>query len=112
MLTQVSDGIIAPGYDPEALAILEKKKGGKYCVLQMDADYEPPAMETRTLYGLQLEQMRNNAVINSEMFTNIVSNHKTVSTCVCILVKITREKQMVAQCLGDIRVLRWYRLKW
>ena len=51
MLTQVSDGIIAPGYDPEALAILEKKKGGKYCVLQMDADYEPPAMETRTLYG-------------------------------------------------------------
>lgn len=64
----------------EALAILEKKKGGKYCVLQMDPEYEPPAMETRTLYGLQLEQMRNNCVINSEMFTNIVSDHKTVST--------------------------------
>ena len=65
----------------------------------MDADYEPPAMETRTLYGLQLEQMRNNAVINSEMFTNIVSNHKTVSTCVCMLVKITSEKQWLLSVL-------------
>ena len=76
---QVSDGIVAPGYEPEALAILEKKKGGKYCVLQMDPNYQPPAIETRTLYGLQLMQRRNDCVINSDMFTNIVSNHKTVS---------------------------------
>ena len=75
----MSDGIIAPGYEPEALAILEKKKGGKYCVLQMDVDYEPAEMETKTIYGLQLMQKRNNCRINNEMFTNIVSNHKNVS---------------------------------
>jgi len=44
----------------------------------MDAEYEPPAMETRTLYGLQLQQLRNNAVINADTFSNIVSDHKTV----------------------------------
>ncbi|CAG2201077.1 purH [Mytilus edulis] len=73
---RVSDGIIAPGYLPEALDILKKKKGGNYCVLQMDSEYEPSEMETRTLFGLQMEQKRNDAVINSDLMKNVVSNRK------------------------------------
>ncbi|CAH1772657.1 unnamed protein product [Owenia fusiformis] len=70
---EVSDGIIAPSYGEEALAILKKKKGGKYCVLQMDTSYEPPEMETRTLFGLNMQQKHNDAVINPEIFTNVVT---------------------------------------
>ncbi|GFR79580.1 bifunctional purine biosynthesis protein PURH, partial [Elysia marginata] len=70
---EVSDGVIAPGYEPEALEILKKKKNGAYCLLQMDADYTPPEMERRTLFGLQMEQKRNDAVIDSSLFTNIVT---------------------------------------
>ncbi|XP_063422608.1 bifunctional purine biosynthesis protein ATIC-like [Mytilus trossulus] len=76
---EVSDGIIAPGYLPEALDILKKKKGGNYCVLQMDSEYEPSEMETRTLFGLQMEQKRNDAVINSDLMKNVVSNRKELT---------------------------------
>lgn len=69
---EVSDGVIAPDYDPEALEILRKKKGGKYLVLQIDESYEPPVMETRTLYGVQLQQRRNDAVIRPDTtFANV-----------------------------------------
>lgn len=73
---EVSDGVIAPGYSEDALAILMKKKGGKYCVLQMDPTYKPSEMETRTLFGLQMEQKRNDSVINKEMFANITTQKK------------------------------------
>ncbi|XP_013401967.1 bifunctional purine biosynthesis protein PURH-like [Lingula anatina] len=73
---EVSDGIIAPGYEEEALKILRKKKGGKYCILEMDATYEPTDMETRTLYGLKLEQKRNDTFIDQKLFSNIVSSKK------------------------------------
>lgn len=73
---EVSDGMIAPGYDQDALEILSKKKGGKYAILQIDASYDPPALEKRQVYGLTLEQRRNNAVIGPELFTNIVSKCK------------------------------------
>lgn len=76
---EVSDGIIAPGYLPEALEILKKKKGGNYCVLQMDPEYQAPLMETRTLFGLQMQQKRNDAVINTEMMKNVVSNRKELT---------------------------------
>ncbi|XP_022288230.2 bifunctional purine biosynthesis protein ATIC-like [Crassostrea virginica] len=76
---EVSDGIIAPGYLPEALEILKKKKGGNYCVLQIDPAYEPPAIETRTVFGLQLQQKRNDAVINSDMMKNIVTARKELT---------------------------------
>ncbi|KAI9810582.1 MAG: bifunctional phosphoribosylaminoimidazolecarboxamide formyltransferase/IMP cyclohydrolase [Phylliscum demangeonii] len=56
---EVSDGVIAPGYDPEALKILTQKKGGKYLVLQIDRDYEPGRTESRTVYGITLSQQRN-----------------------------------------------------
>ncbi|KAH9505444.1 hypothetical protein Btru_057306 [Bulinus truncatus] len=73
---EVSDGVVAPGYEPQALEILKQKKGGVYCVLQIDPSYCPADLETRTLFGLQLEQKRNDAVIDKELFTNIVSKRK------------------------------------
>jgi phosphoribosylaminoimidazolecarboxamide formyltransferase/IMP cyclohydrolase len=76
---EVSDGVIAPGYQKEALEILSKKKGGKYCVLQIDPNYEPSEMEMRTVYGLSLEQKRNNAAISVEDLKEIVSKDKHVS---------------------------------
>ncbi|GAA5922757.1 uncharacterized protein JCM15063_003416 [Sporobolomyces koalae] len=76
---EVSDGIIAPGYEPEALDILRKKKGGKYCVLQMDASYVPSLTETRQVYGVSLEQRRNDAKIEASTFSNIVSKNKDLS---------------------------------
>ncbi|KAK5122494.1 bifunctional phosphoribosylaminoimidazolecarboxamide formyltransferase/IMP cyclohydrolase [Meristemomyces frigidus] len=60
---EVSDGVIAPGYQPEALEILSKKKGGKYLVLQMDKSYTPPTTESRTVFGVNMTQHRNDALI-------------------------------------------------
>ncbi len=75
---EVSDGVIAPDYEPEALALLKQKKGGRYTILQIDPRYEPPAMEARTVFGLTLEQRRNDAHINRNVLTNIVSSSKTL----------------------------------
>ncbi|TFK51990.1 bifunctional purine biosynthesis protein ade10 [Heliocybe sulcata] len=76
---EVSDGIIAPGYAPEALDVLSKKKGGKYCVLQMDPAYTPPTTETRQVYGISLQQKRNDAKIDASLFSNIVTQNKELS---------------------------------
>lgn len=70
---EVSDGVIAPGYEQEALDLLLPKKGGKYCVLQMDPDYVPAARESRQVYGVTLEQRRNDLKITPEMFTDCVT---------------------------------------
>ena len=71
---EVSDGVIAPAYSKEALEILSKKKGGKYLIIQVDEAYEPPAIETRSVYGVQLQQHRNNVKISpKESFNSIVS---------------------------------------
>ncbi|XP_022423327.1 bifunctional purine biosynthesis protein PURH isoform X2 [Delphinapterus leucas] len=75
---EVSDGIIAPGYEDEALKLLSKKKNGNYCVLQMDQSYSPDENEVRTLFGLRLSQKRNNSVINRSLFSNIVTKNKDV----------------------------------
>ncbi|XP_075994640.1 bifunctional purine biosynthesis protein ATIC [Genypterus blacodes] len=71
---EVSDGIIAPGYDEAALKILSKKKNGNYCVLQMDPDYEPDEVEVRVLFGLRLKQKRNTTLVDKEFFSNVVSS--------------------------------------
>ncbi|XP_043931658.1 bifunctional purine biosynthesis protein ATIC [Protopterus annectens] len=73
---EVSDGIVAPGYEEEALKILSKKKNGSYCVLQMDPEYVPNEMEVRVLFGLHLMQKRNNAVIDASLFSNIATKCK------------------------------------
>ncbi|CAH7688975.1 cytidine deaminase-like protein [Phakopsora pachyrhizi] len=73
---EVSDGVVAPGYEPEALGILRKKKGGKYCVLQMDPSFQPDLTEKRQVYGITLEQRRNDMKITSELFKNPVTELK------------------------------------
>ncbi|XP_005185063.2 bifunctional purine biosynthesis protein ATIC [Musca domestica] len=73
---EVSDGIIAPGYEPAALEILKKKKNGAYCILKMDPNYEPSALERKTIFGLTLEQKRNDAVIDPSLFSNVVTKQK------------------------------------
>ncbi|XP_067143246.1 bifunctional purine biosynthesis protein ATIC isoform X1 [Centruroides vittatus] len=77
---EVSDGIIAPDYTPAAFEILKKKKGGAYCMLKMDLAYEPAVMESKVLFGLTLEQKRNDALINKDLFDtkNIVSENKNL----------------------------------
>lgn len=75
---EVSDGIIAPGYSQEALDVLGKKKGGKYCVLQIDPNYKPAEIETRQVYGIHMQQKRNDAKIDAELFKNIVTKNKEV----------------------------------
>jgi phosphoribosylaminoimidazolecarboxamide formyltransferase/IMP cyclohydrolase len=70
---EVSDGVIAPGYEPAALEILKKKKGGRYLVLQMDPEFEPSKTETRTVYGVNLTQGRNDVKISPESFKNIIT---------------------------------------
>ncbi|XP_035438411.2 bifunctional purine biosynthesis protein ATIC [Spodoptera frugiperda] len=75
---EVSDGIVAPGYTPEALEILKKKKGGSYCVLQMDPSYEPDLMEQKTIFGLTLEQRRNDAKITADLFKNVVTKNNVL----------------------------------
>ncbi|KAA1468952.1 bifunctional purine biosynthesis protein ade10 [Dentipellis sp. KUC8613] len=75
---EVSDGVIAPGYSAEALEVLSKKKGGKYCVLEIDPNYVPADIETRQVYGVYLEQKRNDAKIDAKLFTNIVTKNKNL----------------------------------
>ncbi|XP_072434714.1 bifunctional purine biosynthesis protein ATIC [Chiloscyllium punctatum] len=73
---EVSDGIITPGYKQEALDILSKKKNGNYCILQMDLEYEPAEVETRTIFGLHLSQKRNNAIIDRSLFEKQITSSK------------------------------------
>ncbi|MEG1998145.1 MAG: phosphoribosylaminoimidazolecarboxamide formyltransferase, partial [Clostridiales bacterium] len=71
---EVSDGVIAPGYEPEALAILKTKRKGNYNIVQMDENYQPPSMETKQVYGISFEQQRNHLLIDRYLLKNIVSN--------------------------------------
>jgi len=71
---EVSDGIVAPGYSPEALEILKSKKGGKFIVLEAKADFKPDAVEYREVYGMTFCQKRNDVVITKEHMTkNVVT---------------------------------------
>ena len=73
---EVSDGIIAPGYTEEALAILKSKKNGNYNVIEINQDYQPEKLERKQVYGITFEQGRNELDINKDMFTNIVTENK------------------------------------
>jgi phosphoribosylaminoimidazolecarboxamide formyltransferase/IMP cyclohydrolase len=70
---EVSDGVIAPGYEPETLEILKRKKQGKYAVIQIDPAYEPPLIETRQVFGVSMEQRRNDRSVRRDDFANIVT---------------------------------------
>ncbi|EMG48667.1 ADE17 Bifunctional purine biosynthesis protein ADE17 [Candida maltosa Xu316] len=73
---EVSDGVIAPGYSEEALELLKKKKNGKYCILQIDPNFNPEALESRQVYGITLQQKRNDAIFKGSSFKEIVSQNK------------------------------------
>lgn len=73
---EVSDGIIAPGYTEEALAILSEKKKGAYNVVQIDANYVPAEIEQKDVFGVTFEQGRNNYKVNREQLENIVTANK------------------------------------
>ena len=75
---EVSDGIIAPGYEPEALEILAAKKKGNYCVIKIDPDYVPAPIERKDVFGVTFEQGRNELVINDELFANVVTDNKDI----------------------------------
>lgn len=68
---EVSDGVIAPGYDPAALELLRKKKQGAYLIVQIDPDFEPPEMERREVFGVTFEQKRNTLLPDASLLTNI-----------------------------------------
>ncbi|KAB5580623.1 cytidine deaminase-like protein [Coniochaeta sp. 2T2.1] len=70
---EVSDGVIAPGYEDAALEILKKKKGGRYLVLQMDPEFVPGKTEARSVYGITLSQARNDVAISPKSFTTIIT---------------------------------------
>ncbi len=73
---EVSDGIIAPGYEPEALEILKTKRKGNYNIVKIDPNYVPDVVEHKQVYGITFEQGRNNFEINKELLTNIVTENK------------------------------------
>ena len=68
---EVSDGIIAPGFTPEAAELLAAKQGGRYCMLEADPDYEPPDEETRTVFGVRMRQGRNDASDWAAQLSNV-----------------------------------------
>lgn len=75
---EVSDGVIAPGYTPEALNILKAKKNGNYPIVEIDASYEPGDTETRSIFGITFEQIRNKVVPNDNDLMNIVTENKLI----------------------------------
>ncbi|MBE6877080.1 MAG: phosphoribosylaminoimidazolecarboxamide formyltransferase [Ruminococcus sp.] len=75
---EVSDGVIAPAYDEEALEILKSKRKGTYCILQMDENYKPAPIEHKQVFGITFEQGRNELDINKELLANIVTDNKEI----------------------------------
>lgn len=76
---EVSDGVIAPGFEPEALEILKAKKNGNYNVIEIDPSYEPEALEKKQVFGITFEQGRNELKIDEAFFGNIVTENKELT---------------------------------
>ena len=76
---EVSDGVIAPGYEPEALEILKSKKSGNYNVIQIDPAYVPAPIEKKQVFGITFEQGRNELNIDDKFFDNIVTENKELT---------------------------------
>ncbi|WP_418462196.1 phosphoribosylaminoimidazolecarboxamide formyltransferase [Frisingicoccus sp.] len=75
---EVSDGVIAPGYEPEALEILKAKKKGNYNIIQIDADYVPAPVEHKEVFGITFEQGRNELKVDDELLANVVTENKEI----------------------------------
>ena len=76
---EVSDGVIAPGYEPEALEILKSKRKGTYNIIKMNPDYKPEAIEHKQVFGITFEQGRNEIRFDDKTFENMVTENKTLS---------------------------------
>ncbi len=76
---EFSDGIIAPGYEPEALEMLKGKKKGSYAIIEIDPNYEPEELETKEVFGISFEQGRNELNIDDEFFANVVTKNKELT---------------------------------
>ncbi|MBE5947365.1 MAG: phosphoribosylaminoimidazolecarboxamide formyltransferase [Lachnospiraceae bacterium] len=85
---EVSDGVIAPGYTDEALAMLKAKKNGNYNVIQIDPSYVPNPLEKKQVYGITFEQGRNELDINGDLLSNIVTKNKEIPEKALIDMKI------------------------
>jgi len=96
---EVSDGIVAPGYTPEALALLKSKKGGRFIILQATPDYEPPTMEYREVYGMTFQQKRNNVVITKEHMSTVVTDTSKDSKCAVVDEGAIRDMIVASICL-------------
>jgi len=99
---EVSDIVIAPGYEDKALDILKKKKNGRYMVIEIDASYEPEEMETREVFGIQFEQKRNNLTITADLFKDIVTNNRELppSAVTDLIVATTTIKYTQSNTIG------------
>lgn len=75
---EVSDGVIAPGYEPEALEILKEKRKGNYNIVKIDPDFVPAPQEKKTVFGITFEQGRNNFKIDEELLGDIVTENKNI----------------------------------
>lgn len=75
---EFSDGIIAPGYEPEALELLKEKKKGSYAIIQIDESYEPNPIEHKEVFGITFEQGRNELNIDKDFFNNVVTDNKEI----------------------------------
>ena len=85
---EVSDGVIAPGYTPEALEILKQKKKGNYNVIQIDPDYRPAEIERKQVYGVTFEQGRNELRVDEKLLSNVVTDKKDIPEAALIDMKI------------------------
>ena len=75
---EVSDGVIAPSYTPEALSVLKKKKKGSYTILEIDPSYEPPLLERRSVFGITFTQERNTQILDERVLCPIVTKNKSL----------------------------------
>lgn len=105
---EVSDGIIAPDYDPSALEILKTKKNGNYNIIKIDANYAPKETEVKEVFGIRFEQGRNNSKITKKDLKNIVTKNKTLPkdaendlVLALIALKYTQSNSVAFACGGQ-----------
>ncbi|MDE6732970.1 MAG: phosphoribosylaminoimidazolecarboxamide formyltransferase [Oscillospiraceae bacterium] len=105
---EVSDGVIAPDYEPEALEILKSKRKGTYNIIKIDESYTPAAIERKQVYGITFEQGRNELVINDELFANRPTKNKEIPTSAIhdlaiamITLKYTQSNSVAYACGGQ-----------
>ncbi|MDE7362028.1 MAG: phosphoribosylaminoimidazolecarboxamide formyltransferase [Oscillospiraceae bacterium] len=105
---EVSDGVIAPGYEPEALEILKSKRKGTYNIIKIDESYTPDPIERKQVYGITFEQGRNELVINDELFANRPTKNKDIPesaihdlAIAMITLKYTQSNSVAYACGGQ-----------